>query len=393
MTQSHDTILIVDDDPELRTLLCEQVFASDDYEVHEAKDGPDALLRLRENPPDVIVLDLAMPGLSGHDMLVALQSQGYAGPLIVMAENKSVQSAVEAFRLGATDYVTKPVREAEVLAAVERGLSGVRLRRQRDTLLGQLKETNQQLEDRVKELTTLYEIGESVTAMRRLDALFERVLEGALKVTGADHAMLQLVDERTGNLVLRAGKNLQIALMDRLGEHIRDQLSEFVMTSREALTVSGESLRRFTAARDLYAVAYVPLTVQNRAIGILAVGNHQTVAMFSENHARLLKILADYAAIAIVNARLFNILEKRARSMEATAQELRERDAQRGRQLQVVLANLHQPLVAAESELIALARGDGGTVPLPAQKRITLVAQQLRQLVTQISHLKQRPQS
>ncbi|MBI5961035.1 MAG: response regulator, partial [Chloroflexi bacterium] len=210
MSQQLDTILIVDDDPGTRTLLREQVFSSDTYRVFEAKDAPDALLMLRQNRPDLIVLDLQLPGLSGHDLLVAVQSQGYRGPLIAMAENTSPRSVIEAFRLGATDYVTRPLREAEVMAAVERGLADVRLRRERNTLVTRLQSTNQQLEVRVKQLMTLYEIGQSVTALSDMESMFSRALEAALTLSGADHAMLFLRDDKNGQLILWAGKNLPL---------------------------------------------------------------------------------------------------------------------------------------------------------------------------------------
>jgi DNA-binding response OmpR family regulator len=86
MSEQRDTILIVDDDPGVRTLLREQVFAAQRFQVYEAKDGPDALLALRQHRPDLIVLDLQLPGLSGHDMLVAVRAQGYGGPLIAVEE-------------------------------------------------------------------------------------------------------------------------------------------------------------------------------------------------------------------------------------------------------------------------------------------------------------------
>lgn len=391
MSKEHDTIpiLIVDDDAETRSLLREQVFASDDFKVIEAKDGPDALRIIQQQPPDLVVLDLQLPGLSGRDMLVAIQSQGYRGPLIVVAEGSTERSIVEAFRLGASDYITRPIRETEVAAAVDRALEEVRLRRDRHALTQRLQGANRTLEARINELTTLYDIGQSVTAMRDLEQLFDRVLEGAISVTKADHAMLLLREEKAGQLVLRAGKNLRLSMLDRLGEAVDDQLAELVMTSRETLTVAGDGLRRFTSAKDLYAVAYVPLTVQENAIGVLAVGNHETQAVFDENHGRMLKMLANYASIAIVNARLFAMLEQRARTMESAYNELRERDAERGRQLQVVLRRLHQPLVEIEAEVLRIAQGGAGKISKDVSGRLAAVDQRIKQLATLIASLGQ----
>lgn len=390
MAHQRDVILIIDDDSEARSLFREQVLSAKSFHVVEARDGSEGLVQLKQTPPDLIVVDLHLPGLTGRDLLVAIKSQGYHGPLIVIAESGSENTAINAFRVGATDYITRPIREAEALAAIERGLAEVRLRRQRDNLTTRLQASNQELEARVKELTTLYDIGQSVTAMRDLPQLFDRVLEGALSMTGADHAMLLLREDEGGSLVLRAGKNLQLALLDRLGEPINDQLAELVTTSREVLTVEGEALRRFGAAKDLYAVAYAPLIVQTTAIGALAVGNHQKRTAFTESHGRLLKALADYAAIAIVNGRLFTMLDQRARSMEAAYRELQARDAERGRQLQVVLARLYQPLMGIEKELAQLANSSEGKIPPVMSQRLTGLGQQVKQLAQMITGIMQR---
>jgi two-component system NtrC family sensor kinase len=84
--------------------------------------------------------------------------------------------AVQAFRLGAKDYVGQPLREAELVASLDRALSEVRLRRERETLAQRLAAANQQLEKRVKELTTLAGIGKAVTAMTNLGHLLNRLL-------------------------------------------------------------------------------------------------------------------------------------------------------------------------------------------------------------------------
>jgi len=387
MSAQPDTILIVDDDPETRALLRDQVFSAKTFRVFEAKDGPDALLRLGEHRPDLIVLDLQLPGLSGHDTLVALKSQGYSGPLIAIAEESNRRPVVDAFRLGATDYLTRPIREAEVLAAAERGLAEVRLRHQRDALITQLQQANGQLEARVKELTTLQEIGQSVAALTDLETVLNRVLEGAISLTGADQSVLFLRDDKSGQLVLRAGRNLPLAMLDRVGDPVQDKLADLVMTSREALVVAGDSLRVFSLARDLYSVAYVPLAVQKTAVGVLAVGNHKTQTPFTDNHGRLLKALADYAAIAIVTARLSRLLEQRGKATETAVRELRERDAKHKQQVQEILTNLHQPLIAIETELIQVTQNPGP--PADAARKLAALAQRVRQLVTKVNSLQQ----
>ncbi len=387
MSDQRDVILIVDDDAETRTLLREQVFGASNFQVAEAHDGHNALYRLQEVRPDLIVLDLQLPGLSGRDLLVAVQSQGFRGPLIVVANDSSARGVVEAFRLGATDYVTRPIREAEVMVAVERGLAEVRLRRQRDSLVNQIQTANKELEARVHELTTLYEIGQSVTALRELEPLFDRILDATLSVTKADHSFLLLRDEKSNQIILRAGRNLRLALLDRMGEPLQDALADLVMSSREPLMVSGEGLKKFTTAKDLFAVVYTPLVVQEVAVGVLVAGNHQNKTAFNEAQGRLLKMLANYASIALVNARLFAMLDQRAKTMEAMLRDVSERDAQRTKQLQTVLARVYHPLGEIDANLTRLQGDMDGHLPKDAAARLNGIGQQVKQLAALITNL------
>jgi DNA-binding response OmpR family regulator len=390
MSEPLDTILIVDDDPETRALLREQVLTAPNFQVLEAKDGPEALRNFRKQLPDLIILDMDLNGLSGRDMLVALRAHGYRGPMIILAERNSPYSAVEVFRLGATDYVTRPIREAEMMSAIERALGEVRLRRQRDALIARLQTANQQLEQRVKELTTLYNVGQASTALDNLEALFRRVLESASALTGADQAYLMLRDEKTGKLALRSGQNLPLALLDHMGEAVQDSLAEMALGSQEMLLMSGEDLRRFASNKNLYAVIYVPLIVQTTVIGVIAVANQQTLSAFNAHHAQLLHALASYTSMAIISTRLSYLLEQRSNAMKDIYRELHERDVQRGRHLQMVLAGLHQPLIAIESDLVRLAQTADAKNIKQTRQRLVLVSQRIRQLITQITALGQR---
>ncbi len=385
--QDHATVLIVDDDPAVRASLRENVFWAGDFLTVEAKDGPDALTQLGQQPPDLVMLDLKLPGLSGHDLLIAMRSSGYQGPVIVMDGDDDLRAVVEAFRLGATDYVTKPIREAEVAAAVEHGLAEVRLRRERDSLIAELQDTNEQLTGQVNALTTLYNIGETVVALRNLENVFSHVLEGAIELTGADHALLLLRDDRSGNLILRAGHNLPLNLLDRLGGVVQDELANLVMHSREPLVVAGEGLRRFKVGRDLFAVAYVPLTVQTASIGVLAVGNHQTEAPFSEEDGWLLKTLANFAAIAVVSARLSYMLEQRNTQIQQAYQALKAQEAERREQWLGLLVTLRESLDSAEEELQQLAAGVAQLSDQAIGHRLDVVMEHIHQMTAQIQAL------
>ena len=124
--------------------------------------------------------------------------------MILLAQRGQESDIVQAFRLGAADYLLLPVREAEVVSAVERVLKQVHERRERDRLAQQLQQTNQELQLRVRELTTIFSVGKAVTSITDLSMLMDKILEGAVSVTQADLGWFLMRDDANKPFVLVA---------------------------------------------------------------------------------------------------------------------------------------------------------------------------------------------
>lgn len=120
-------ILVVDDDESLRWVTQAQLQQSG-FDVGAAKNGDEALKRIAEFPPDLVITDLKMPGMSGLDLLKQIRTQ-YPEILVIMVTAfGTVENAVEAMKAGAYDYITKPVNMDELRMIVNRGLEHVDLR-------------------------------------------------------------------------------------------------------------------------------------------------------------------------------------------------------------------------------------------------------------------------
>src|SRR5512146_842465 len=148
MASNGDRILLVESGPEIIDLIARQVLISEGYDVDVATDSSTAIKQAFPNPPDLIIADLNLPTLSAKDLLVALNAQGINTPLLVIASKGQEQDIIQAFRLGAADYLFWPARDAEVLAAVERVLKRVHEARDRQRLDLRLNELNQQLQQK-----------------------------------------------------------------------------------------------------------------------------------------------------------------------------------------------------------------------------------------------------
>jgi DNA-binding response OmpR family regulator len=89
------------------------------YEVDVAEDGPNGLLRARTGAPDLIILDLMLPGMDGFRVLRSLREEGRRTPVLILTARGEEADKVRGLRLGADDYVTKPFGVLELLARVE----------------------------------------------------------------------------------------------------------------------------------------------------------------------------------------------------------------------------------------------------------------------------------
>lgn len=313
--ETRERVLVVDEDPDVLNLLARQVFGPLGYKVETADDAGGAIQQALNFAPDLIIASLTLPGLSGKDLLVALRSQGMEVPMLVTAREGMEGNAIQAFRLGARDYLVKPLREAEVVSAAERALNEVRLRNERQQLAEQLAESNRQLERRVRELTTLYGIGKAVTSTTHQAQLFTKLMEGSLYVCEADLGWILLVEEGTDKLILRAERNLPPALAGKMHQAWDDGVSSLILLSGEPLNIHGEGLAKFKLARFAKAALLAPIKVRNRPIGVLCVARTEP-RPFSDRDQRMLEAVADYASISLVNARLFQALEARAQKLQ-----------------------------------------------------------------------------
>src|ERR1700757_4242674 len=117
---SAEKVLVVDDEPQIRRVM-RVILAGENYEVLEARSGEAALLKFREFLPDLVLLDLNMPGLSGLQTCREIREASDV-PIIVLTVRREEEEKVEALDAGADDYVTKPFGKEEVLARIRAAL-------------------------------------------------------------------------------------------------------------------------------------------------------------------------------------------------------------------------------------------------------------------------------
>lgn len=116
------TIMVVEDDADINQLLA-RILRQADYQVTQAFSGSEAALRLIQETPDLILLDLMLPGMSGEALLEKLRSENALSvPVIVLSAKNAVSDKVSLLKRGADDYITKPFEPEELLARIEASL-------------------------------------------------------------------------------------------------------------------------------------------------------------------------------------------------------------------------------------------------------------------------------
>ncbi|HKY54155.1 MAG TPA: response regulator [Anaerolineales bacterium] len=307
MASTGDRILLVENDPEISDIIARQALIPLGYQVDVVQDASSAIKQSLETPPDLIIADLNLPGLSAKDLLIALSSQGVNTPLLVIANKGQEQDIIQAFRLGAADYLLWPAHDTEVVSAVERVLERVHEIRDRQRLGLRLSETNEELQRTVRELTAIINIGKAVVSITDQRLLFQKIVDGAMQVAEADIAWLLVRSEKRKNFLLTAHHGLPETWSKRMNMTLEDGISGLVALSGETLSIAGDALLKFRIANLGKAACTVPIKVQKEVIGMLVVVRREERA-FEKIEQTLLEAVADYASISMVNAQLFRAL-------------------------------------------------------------------------------------
>jgi signal transduction histidine kinase/FixJ family two-component response regulator len=319
---SGERILVVDDSREIVGHLAEQVLPTFGYKTMHAFDGRSGLDLIRRHRPDLIMLDLNLPEMNGLDVLRAMVEESIDVPVVLMTGYGSEKSAIEAFRLGVKDYLVKPFTVDEVVEAINRSLIEIRLRHDKQQLAEQLRRAQAEMRRRVNEMSTLFGIGKAVSSILSVDKVLDRVLEAASYLSNAEESCIWLLEPNNNQLRAFARKGSSDegpTLLDLTTDD--SQVVEVMRTGRllrdSVFNGPGIKIKTGYSAR---AILYVPIMLQGQTMGVLSVSNINTPQAFSERDEYLISALADYAAIALQNARVFQATD---RALAAGMEELR----------------------------------------------------------------------
>jgi GAF domain-containing protein len=290
--------------------------------------------------------------LSTKDLLVALSAQGVNTPLLVIANKGQEHDVIQAFRLGAADYILWPARDAEVVSAVERVVKGVHDIRDRQRLDLKLSETYQELQRKIREMAAIVNIGKAVISITDQRFLFQKIVDGAVQVANANTGWLLVRDQESKSFLLTAHRGLPDVWSRKMKMPLDDGISGLVALSGETLAIAGESLLKFRVANLGKSACAVPIKVQKEVIGMLIVVRKEPHP-FDKTEQTLLEAVSDYASISLVNARLF-------RALHDSVNTSREGERRQNALLESIRSSIAEELQAAIYPVDLLLTGKPG---------------------------------
>jgi DNA-binding response OmpR family regulator len=300
-----ERILVVDDSREMVRHLSDYLLPMFGFDASYARDGETALHKIREERPDLVLLDLNLPEMTGLDILHALAEDSYRPPVVLMTGSGSEQSAVEAFRLGVKDYLVKPFTLDEVFETIQRGLA----RRSETESAETADETmvrvlQHEVQSQRARFSRMLQTARSLIPNLPEQKIIERALQIALQETGAEQA--QLWFPASGSSAMRlfeveSGSRFVNSLLVVTPGSVVQQVLESGHPVRQANFSEGVA---FGAARRARALLAMPLWLHQQIAGVLLVANYALPHAFSEEHQLTLRTITDFVGLALENAQV-----------------------------------------------------------------------------------------
>ena len=299
MNSNPARILVVDDDPDILETL-RFFLEKEGHEVTAADSGPAALRALAQEPHDLLLTDLRMPGMSGAELIRLTLERDPQVVCVLITAHGTIDSAIHVMKEGAYDYVQKPLDLEALSLVVARGVERRRLLTENVAF---------------RNAVLLHDLSLSVCASLDLSAVLEQVLDAVVRELRTVHAYLLLRSD-DGSFTLRGARGA--AGEAPIGTVIAPEacLAGQAFETGESILVRQSDPwpgpRSSALGEDRYLSSLVvPLRARDRRVGVLGIGMDGPGRSFTPADEKSLAILAAHAAVAIENARLHDDLRRR----------------------------------------------------------------------------------
>lgn len=301
-----ERILVVDDDPNIRNA-CVEYLRMNEYNADESESGEECLKLLEKDYYQIVLTDLMMSGIDGIGVLKAVKREHPQTDVIIMTAYGTIKNAVEAMKLGAYDYVTKPFGLDELGLLINRCLEKQKLARAVDEL---------------KEVVNLYEVSMAIGSLMDLDQLLSLIIKLATDALRADGGSIMLFDKETGKLIVKAAAGRREDMVIGRKLDIGERVAGYAAEKSEIVKIDGSikddpRFRNLEQFDGIHSGITIPLLRKDKLFGVINVHRTEKKDVFTRQDIHLLSIFAAQSAIAIDNAYLFSTLQQEKEKIEA----------------------------------------------------------------------------
>lgn len=303
-------IFVIDDEKIICQFLQDSL-SSQGYMVDTAQSSREALKKIEKEFFDVVIIDIRMPDMTGIKVLEKVKKLSSQTIVIIITAFASVETAQEAIRLGAYDYITKPFRKGEIDFAMKRAMKAQRLIAANEKLDEELRWLNIQLENKIAErtqkLATIYQIDKEISSTLELDNVLKIVVNRTIQALNSEIISILLIDDEE-KLIIKQAIGLSDKIIKETRLNLGEGISGWVAKNREAMLVENiEEDSRFARENNeryyTRSLISVPLIFEGKVLGIINANNKRSREGYTKDDLNFLKGIASRAAIAISNAK------------------------------------------------------------------------------------------
>lgn len=308
-------VLLALNDGTVIDILKRAVLGPAGYQITACTQWEEVEIQCRSSDIHVLIADVQFAGQNSMEQINLLLQRHPAVAVLLLTGDTAPGLLLQAMRAGVMELLQPPLRSRDVLKAVERAVQ--RGQRMKQWAYYEGRRSTQSLQQRLHEMETLARVGRSVTSQLDLDNVLTTVVEAAVELTGAEEGSLLLLDEATGELFARAARNLGDEFVKTFRLPVMDTLAGQVVQTGEPILINDQGPQKIKTTYLVHSLMYVPLRARGKVIGVLGVDNRREARAFQEDHQALVSAIADYAAVAIENARLYIKSESERQEFEA----------------------------------------------------------------------------
>jgi two-component system NtrC family sensor kinase len=308
-SHKKDHILAIISDTDT-SFLIEPVLKSLGYQVIFCEDQKSARKHLTTETPILVIVAEELTDGNGVDFAYNFLQKLPLVPVVLLAKENSVDLLKTCLHIGITNYLSPPLSAEDIKTAVMGSIN--KARQTREWILLEGKRATASLKEQVDELQTLTHLGKSINRSLNLNNVLTSVVDIAVDLTNAEEGSLLLLDETTSELYIRASRNFQEEFVRTFRLPTEDTLAGAVLQSGEPMLIDENTPQKIKTSYLVYSLIYVPIQIGGQVIGVLGVDNRSKSKAFNQRDVKLLSAIAEYAATAIENARLYtsSVLER-----------------------------------------------------------------------------------